>query len=934
MPRLGGCCTATGNRSRSTTTAATATTTTTTTTTPCCFLAWLPIPRRQNHPSLLQEVEEKEDQPEDNNNKSNGTAIEAHYYFRVPNFLAESGGAAATTRRSKQQQPPSSRATKVSSSSHQYLLYPSTTTATTTAIATMERQQGVLWKRRDVFKNRWRPRWFVLHPSQGVLTYYLLNAPDTYGNSSSSSSAIMRDATPLPHSQQQRSIISSSSNNNSRIATGGTGTMSHTTTTTTTASEPSRARTTSWDSVASQQSVDYDVVPRGTIDLLGCTVTVNAALSKPDFFAFTIHSPSAVDVDVHLAARSAQTRSLWIRRLVIVCNGGRMPTPVVPRCIANTATTTSTTDNRAAAVAAATTPLLTLNESAIMNGGDTATTEATQTSSSPSSSSSSSAASARTCAVSWKSATPESPSLYANLDTELAESIRSKLKTYLAMCNQDFEQPQRQNGWKKLFDRTVSQNPHKAYRRRHSDDTTLVCSTAVLNHTPQQVFNLLIDYTHRQDYESNVRCVERLKAINAHTFFDYYAYNAVWPTAAREFAIVTHWQVVTRQPNQLLQQQQQQQSHHHQDRAIAMISFSCAAADALKAPAADHVRGKLHVSMYLLRPVYTTTTMSPKCHLTRFLSFDLAGGVSSKLSNVILTQQANLPTVIAEHLKRHEPIPENRLLGLQFSNESLEESIIRYLGRRQSATAASPSVRRQLTFAENESIVEGEVDDKASLLEEEGSSQAPSVETQAFLLLGPVAFYKALLYSSWVPSEIALIVFFIIAYSALRQVVLLHMGDNVMSSRNDDAALVGPVTCRFTVDLKGVLRYIQNKKEEREELQQDHHEEVTFVHLVATAVAKAWAKEKELRIQRISYPLLMIDEIIDVSSEPVHVSVSENAGGVVTVEGVDRRSVQSVADELSRADARTVRSHKLGHCLILATPDCEDGVCMETDPLA
>ena len=31
--------------------------------------------------------------------------------------------------------------------------------------------QGVLWKRRDVFRNRWRPRWFVLHPEQGILTY-------------------------------------------------------------------------------------------------------------------------------------------------------------------------------------------------------------------------------------------------------------------------------------------------------------------------------------------------------------------------------------------------------------------------------------------------------------------------------------------------------------------------------------------------------------------------------------------------------------------------------------------------------------------------------------------------------------------------------------------------------------------------------------------
>ena len=46
-------------------------------------------------------------------------------------------------------------------------------------MSTMERQTGVLWKRRDIFKNRWRPRWFSLNPGQGVLTYYLLSSTTT-----------------------------------------------------------------------------------------------------------------------------------------------------------------------------------------------------------------------------------------------------------------------------------------------------------------------------------------------------------------------------------------------------------------------------------------------------------------------------------------------------------------------------------------------------------------------------------------------------------------------------------------------------------------------------------------------------------------------------------------------------------------------------------
>eukprot|EP00566_Odontella_aurita_P021638 CAMPEP_0113583310 /NCGR_PEP_ID=MMETSP0015_2-20120614/32438_1 /TAXON_ID=2838 /ORGANISM="Odontella" /LENGTH=216 /DNA_ID=CAMNT_0000488157 /DNA_START=98 /DNA_END=745 /DNA_ORIENTATION=+ /assembly_acc=CAM_ASM_000160 len=40
--------------------------------------------------------------------------------------------------------------------------------------------QGVLYKRRDVFKKRYRPRLFVLDGEKGILTYYLLNNEHEY----------------------------------------------------------------------------------------------------------------------------------------------------------------------------------------------------------------------------------------------------------------------------------------------------------------------------------------------------------------------------------------------------------------------------------------------------------------------------------------------------------------------------------------------------------------------------------------------------------------------------------------------------------------------------------------------------------------------------------------------------------------------------------
>mmetsp|Transcript_17702 Transcript_17702/g.20281 ORF Transcript_17702/g.20281 Transcript_17702/m.20281 type:complete len:118 (+) Transcript_17702:124-477(+) len=75
--------------------------------------------------------------------------------------------------------------------------------------------QGVLWKRRDVFKNRWRPRWFVLHPDQRVLTYYLLTNQAGIGPQVISSSRAM---TPSRTNSNNTSRTSSSSDgNNSNI---------------------------------------------------------------------------------------------------------------------------------------------------------------------------------------------------------------------------------------------------------------------------------------------------------------------------------------------------------------------------------------------------------------------------------------------------------------------------------------------------------------------------------------------------------------------------------------------------------------------------------------------------------------------------------------------------------------------------------------------
>jgi hypothetical protein len=171
--------------------------------------------------------------------------------------------------------------------------------------------QGLLWKRRDVFKNRWRPRWFVLHPDQRVLTYYLLANQDTERvvSGSTSSTPGRRPPTNARGTSVSSSMSVSSATRHNNDSQG-----------------RNRRRTFSESSTVSARTIDCDVVPRGSIYLQGSTVEANEALSSPqeEFFALTI-SNHEKSTHCHLAARTVESRDQWIHRIRRLCQPGNEP---------------------------------------------------------------------------------------------------------------------------------------------------------------------------------------------------------------------------------------------------------------------------------------------------------------------------------------------------------------------------------------------------------------------------------------------------------------------------------------------------------------------------------------------------------------------------------------------------------------------------------
>lgn len=349
----------------------------------------------------------------------------------------------------------------------------------------MERQTGVLWKRRDVFKNRWRPRWFCLNPGQGVLTYYLLTSPPPPSPPPLPRSPDPADATTPPRGS----------------------------------SDAARNRATSWDSQVSnvsENTLDYDVVPRGTIFLLGCSCEVDEKLSRSHekLYAFTIRPPNSSESNIYLAARTPEMRALWVEKINRVCRvgassprattNGTSPRAQLPRSIPFQTPPQRRLRTQHSIPEEASEDLANLSE--IEESSEAAENDDDS----------------QTCC--WKSL-GASETLYGNVPEQLALQIQEKLKTHLPLCAKDDDNNNSDEGWKQLFHH--KKNGHAAYQRVDEKGRSMVKSVAILQHPPQQVFDLLVDISRRQDFETNVRSDDRLRTLNPYTFLDYYAYNAV-----------------------------------------------------------------------------------------------------------------------------------------------------------------------------------------------------------------------------------------------------------------------------------------------------------------------------------------------------------------------------------------------------------------------
>eukprot|EP00550_Attheya_septentrionalis_P012393 CAMPEP_0198305226 /NCGR_PEP_ID=MMETSP1449-20131203/57802_1 /TAXON_ID=420275 /ORGANISM="Attheya septentrionalis, Strain CCMP2084" /LENGTH=281 /DNA_ID=CAMNT_0044007759 /DNA_START=255 /DNA_END=1096 /DNA_ORIENTATION=+ len=156
--------------------------------------------------------------------------------------------------------------------------------------------------------------------------------------------------------------------------------------------------------------------------------------------------------------------------------------------------------------------------------------------------------------------------------------------------------------------------------------------------------------------------------------------------------------------------------------------------------------------------------------------------------------------------------------------------------------------------------------------------------------------------------------------SAIKTLISTHLVTPFLPSDASHTILkTGTVTCRFEVDLKGVVRFIGNKKEEREERHEGHDGDdqvvnVAVTHIVVKAVALALSEIQVINCTRINIPLLGVDNYYPNSSVSVSVDMNNHASqfptksDIITLHDVSKLPVEDIAHRLTKKDTPTTAS--------------------------
>jgi len=535
--------------------------------------------------------------------------------------------------------------------------------------------------------------------------------------------------------------------------------------------------------------------------------------------------------------------------------------------------------------------------------------------------------------------------LYTGLPDDLRKKIDQQMQNFLQLCDEPSE------SWDYWFEKrgvTVLRReipPGGATDGGHGGGpAAIIRGEVMVPHSALQLFNAIANLDYKKGYEKHLVRADRVKRFNNHTFQDFFRYEGTWPTTPREIFCTGQWRILPERNN-----------------AIAMVGFSTE--DDELCPMNDNaIRAEVRMSGYLIVPMGAD---GKSCKFTRIAALDMKGGLPFAARRAVEKSSAMWPSKVSRFLLEFEPEPDGRLckdvtienaydiFAAPSNVSSHGEDYVNlahiidssgsdrdYEGTEKKIDPLVP-VMLLTSVLLTPSIVWGVskfamgivVDSRllssclltivctciVSIAKKNRKSLFVPIQfasTSVTILVPHLVWYFAR--SSKIPYwEYC---FLVSVLNAIRSVVLFFLGAPVKHATNNVKVGysthkhlgTGPVTCRFTVELKNMLQFVSQKKRQSvSEGNRENNHDVSVTHICVQAVAKALEEMPSLNSRRVNIPLLGIRGIY--FNRRVDISVSTNGAANDTVKLLNVNGMKSseVANQLAGSIIRSSASQRI-----------------------
>ena len=304
------------------------------------------------------------------------------------------------------------------------------------------------------------------------------------------------------------------------------------------------------------------------------------------------------------------------------------------------------------------------------------------------------------------------------------------------------------------------------------------------------------------------------------------------------------------------------------------------------------------------------------CTHTRIISYDLKGQIPKAIVESVLMQQSALPRIMDAHLQKIKKRPTYNTIpkGIQLNNY---ESIYQLLKEQDAITTAERKKKKELSTTTmnghdfGQSIVDESMTTRTCTA---SRSQAPSIFVESIVLLSPVLVHQLIGHSLFVFASIVFCVRWVILEHLLRYSILLPS-----SNKPTMQEASGTTCCNFTVDLKGIKKFLLTKQEESKK--DKAVTKVDSIHIIVRSVSRVMAKNPALFARKFPLlPYLYSTDIVLHNQLEVNSDKQEHTRGL-WIPAENHQSIKGVADYCTSPNTSSHQQPNLLHRHILG-PSC------------